>query len=465
MGSRSVLTLLKGLPQTFLAWAWMGMVLLRSLTVRRRAPASRDMLIVAWGFPPLASVGVHVIASLAREAAREGWRVWVVCGPEPANVSAAGLELLQGLGPAVTIVRVRSRFMDDHGARLTTLPGMVPSLDGDYLTAWAMLNAALPELRQRMPAVVVGTGPRFSNFVAARWLADLCHCPLVLHYRDEWTVNTPEFVHPGEFERDVERDCLQRADLVLFASQPKLTAYRKAFPDVAPGKLAVMMNGWDPHFHSIPIPPANAADKLIDRDRFALLYAGRWHGSLQPLIDNFDALLRQHPEMVDRLQLVLVGNQTETNSRLLADFQASWPGCVRVSPQVCLSEAVALMRMASALLLINDHVYDGVIPQKTYDYMATGRPILVYGEAGGATAIVLNVQAGLCVGVTDMPALHAALTSFMAVASDHWNSEKRLVWVEANNRSRLIQSALVQIQALTQLPRYQPAAGKEATAG
>ncbi len=463
MDRSRALLVLRGMPGTLVAWVWMAGVLVRSMFVRRRPPAGRLMMIVAWGFPPLASVGVHVIASVAREAVRSGWRVCVVCGPQPGEVTEAGEELLQGVPPEVKIVRVRSWMMNDRGARLTPSPGLLPALDGGYLTAWACLGAALPLLRQELPAVVVGTGPRFSNFVAARWIADLSHCPLVLHYRDEWTVNTPDFVHCGAYERDTERACLQRADLVLFASQSKLDAYTDAFSDVSSDKYAVMMNGWDPHFHSAPLPGVGGI--LGPDDRFTLLYAGRWHRNVQPLLDDLGLLLRQHPDLAARLRFVIVGTQTDDNARRMALFQAHWPGIMALVPQVSLRMAVALTQAASALLLINDHIYDGVIPQKTYDYMASRRPILVYGQTGGAKPIVEDSHAGVCVAVSDPRALHQALTCFITVPPDQWNGVRRQAWVRANNRSDLIREALVRIDTLSRLPRYRPATDKAAVAG
>lgn len=436
--------LAKGLIQTAVASVWRIYVMLRFRAVRKRPLTPRNMMIITWAFPPMATVGVHVVSSFAGEASRAGWKVTVVCGPIPKRPSSAGFELLASIPAAVKICRVSSLLMNEYGSRLYPLAGTVPQIDGGYLTALALLDRAMSCIGDEAPSVVIATGPRFSNFLAAHWIADKFKSTLAIHYRDEWTVRTPDFVKAGKQDCLYEIACLERADLVFFSSDSKLASYRQAYPKLNPEKLAVMMNGWDPYFHRRPLTATG--DEATGHRRFTLVYLGRWHRPLSTFLRTFDKLLSNRPEWTNLLQLVFVGEQNMENVQALNKLQDTHPGSVNVLPHVGLAQAIAMMRVSSVLLLINEHDYDGVIPQKTYDYLATDRPILVYGETGGAARIVREADAGIVVKAGDALALLAAVEKLMVAPPASWLTESRSAWVQRTNRTTLLREAFSRIE-------------------
>lgn len=445
---------LKGLVQSALAWIWWLRLQFKRSRVRRslaRPAHDQNLLILSWAFPPVATVGVHVITTLTRVAVRAGWSVDVVCGPAPDSPSEAGLELLESVPSEVRVWRVSSCFADSHGSRLHPLHGTVPDIDGHFVCAMAMAELALSISEPKQPSFILATGPRFSNFVAARWLADWLDCALILHYRDEWTVRTPDFVHAGDDDRKAEQACLQRADLVLFSSDAKLSCYRSAFPELDNVRFHVVLNGWDPWFREFGKSPRS----VVAPCRFSILYAGRWHRSIHSLIHDLLNLFQAQPRWVEKLQFVFVGEQTGDNLGPLMELAASYPMSIKLVPQVPLSEALQMMNQASSLLLINEHIYDGVIPQKTYDCLATDRPILVYGDSGGAASIVSDLGAGLVAKPGDVAGLASALSGFLSQPPDRWNSNRRTKWIASTNRERTLTDALSLIK-FTRRPGASP---------
>ncbi len=424
---------------------------LRLLAARARrrwkeSPAGgHHVLLVSWDFPPMDPTGAHVPSSFARHAVLCGWDVTVICGPCPEEPTAAGLELAESIPPAVQV---------HHAAQLPVkgffahplIKKALPAVDGGYLTAVAMTETALRCLTQP-PSVVIASGPRFSNFLAARWLSQVLGVKLVLQYRDEWTVNTPAFVQNSAEDQWQEQRCLKRADLVTFVSDGKHALYRRSFPHLDTAKLITVPNGWEPFFHE---RLASATRHLAAaKGRFTLTYTGRWHASLVPLLDALERLFTLHPIWAERLCVVFLGNQLAGNADLMRAFSERHPGALLALPPVPARTALEIQRESSALLLINDHKYDGVVPLKTYDYLCASRPILVFGRQGGAAKIIEDVGAGLVTAVGDAIGLGRALDEFTEGPAERWNTPERKAWAMRHNRAVLVPQILRRMEGLT----------------
>src|SRR6185312_10990555 len=122
------------------------------------------------------------------------------------------------------------------------------------------------------------------------------------------------------------------------------------------------------------------------------------------------------------------------NLALLEAFAQTTPGLILVLPAATPTTAIEIQRESSALLLINDHIYEGVVPLKTYDYLCAPRPILVFGRGGGAAQIVQELGAGLVSDVGDADGFTAALETMMSDDPARWNTVERQTW-SARQRS------------------------------
>jgi len=431
---------------TPLALLWQAAMIAKLRFPRRKKALNlRRVLLVSWDFPPSNSTGVHVPASFARYASLEGWFVSVVCGPAPDPSSAAGQELAASISDTINIHRV-SRWLATEQCMRLHPAWLVPDIDGAYLNALALASTAFDALRNNPPSVIVGTGPRFSNFLAARWLANAFGAKLVLHYRDEWTVNTPAFVQNTAHDRMEEALCLARAQLVGFVSEGKEALYRAAFPCVDPRKFLVIPNGWDPYFHD----KAARGTHHLPTDAFTVTYTGRWHASLRPLLDTFAKVLGRS-DLSKPLLLVIIGTQLPENEQLMAEFAKRYPSSVLALAATAPSVAIEAQRESSVLLLINDHLYDGVVPLKTFDYLCSAQPVLVYGRTGGAAEIVQSLGAGLTVAANDADAFGDAILNLVDGLSI-WDTPQRRAWCVRHNRKILFSRMFDAMAALNHIP-------------
>jgi glycosyltransferase involved in cell wall biosynthesis len=171
-------------------------------------------------------------------------------------------------------------------------------------------------------------------------------------------------------------------------------------------------------------------------------------------LDAFARVLDIWSPDAPRLRLVFVGTQLPENDRLIAQFREHHPGSVLSLPATSQTTAIEIQRESSCLLLINDHLYDGVVPLKTFDYMCGERPILVFGRTGGAANIVESHGAGLAVSISDSLGFAAALERFMASPAI-WQTPARRAWCETHSRAVLVSQLL---DAMAELLQARPAA-------
>jgi glycosyltransferase involved in cell wall biosynthesis len=150
--------------------------------------------------------------------------------------------------------------------------------------------------------------------------------------------------------------------------------------------------------------------------KFNIVYGGNL-GRMQGL----DTLVRAAhlaAAEVPRLQLLLIGNGTETGSlqALVAELSAT---NVMIRPGVPRNQIGDVFAAADvlALHLLNDPLFEITIPQKTQFYMAMGKPVLI-GVKGEAAELVLAADAGLAVEPEDVQAMTQTMIRFARMEGD-----------------------------------------------
>ena len=390
-----------------------------STVVAARAPAAdRRVLLITSDFPPVVSGGSYRPASFARYASAMGWDVTVLTPAPPAEPSPAGLQLLEYVGD-VDILRAPK-------IRLAPSYRLFPKVDGGMMEALnlaAHARHALPG--KRFPGTIVATGPSFNTFVAAYFLARTSGARLVLEYRDEWTLCPFDFVSKSPSNAWWERRCLQRADLVIVTTEAQRQWLQLHFSQEVADKCEVIPNGWEPH--------ADAAELSDRRDdgggqelepRCMLTFAGTLgsHTDPAPFLRSLESVLARRPELQRRVHVRFVGRKIRSAEETLAAFPLQ--GVVSSVPLVPAKEAVRMMRESDALLLLHDARFERYIPGKLYEYVATGRHILLLDDGGESHRIVESLGVGSSFQSNDASSLETALDRLLAQAREDCTASK-----------------------------------------
>lgn len=399
----------------------------------------KHLLILAWLFPPMITGGVYRPLSFARYAAERGWRVTVFAGPLPNVTTAPGEYLRNQLPESVNVQRVSP-------LKLSLSYRFFPQLDGGFDNVIATLETALA-CKALAPSIVLASGPPFHNFVAAWHLSRYFKAPLVLDYRDEWTQCPFDFVRSGHYDGTWEQRCLEEARSVIVTTNSFADQAAKAFPSVGSNKFTLIPNGFDPAdiptFH--PTPPLRMDNKPIIEISF-LGYLGD-HTPPDSFIATLQKAVELRPDLERRVRIRFIGNIAPAiRERLLA---YSYRGLILLTDQVPKPDALRIMQETDALLILNPLPLHRYIPGKLFDYVASGSPILVYGEGGEAANIVRELDAGQIVPEGDPHALTAALDR-LANTPDNPSPEIRAAWLASHHRKVLADRLLDHLETLQQ---------------
>jgi len=256
--------------------------------------------------------------------------------------------------------------------------------------------------------LVMGTSPDlFQAFVAWRLAARL-RVPFILEIRDLW----PDFaVRMGVLKnpllifaaRQLSRFLLRRAAVVIVNSPAYVAAVQGQ--GVAVGEIVQVDNGVDVDAYSPDIDGTAMRDAFgIAPEKFVVLYAG----ALGPAND-VSTLLRAAKKLENdsSIQLVIAGDG-QARSALEREAAALCLRHVLFTGSLPREDMPHLLAAADACVATLLPVFDSTYPNKVFDAMAAGKPLLL-AMNGPARLVVEKEQCGFAVTPSDDEALAAAI--------------------------------------------------------
>lgn len=429
----------------------------------------RNVLLLAYRFPPLTGGGVYRNAAFVRYLPQFGYRPIVVTASPGARPQggATGREpwdrsLLAETAPDLVVERVANFEV------MRVLTAACRRLGGSALLRWcfwpdeAVVWSTFAVLKGeravgRLGAdVICASGGPFSTFLAGVALKALTGRPLVLDFRDPWTHNlTRRWPTRWHFRLDrlAEQRVLALADAIVMNTLTARSYLLEEYPQLAAQKVHVITNGYDEEdFPPGPSPPEGLrpAGGTSPRPgkRFRIVHAGRFYehyelpghgGGLHRLVSGLgrrrtvpprqdsgsqlaghspicllravSALYQERPELRGALELVFAGPFHANDRRLIA--QLGLADTVRVLGQVPHDRCVRLMHSADLLFLThfglpadlrNPHTGG-----RTYEYVASMKPILALLPEGDAKDIVKQSGLGIFCPREDVAAVKDTL--------------------------------------------------------
>jgi len=348
------------------------------------------MITAAW--PPVARVGARRPLRLARRLPDLGWEPTILT-PDPRSIFRSLPNVDESLSvPDVAVHRVPALIPSTRLARgVARLPDVLSkpvnrlisdSLKPDQYPAWT--RAALKTARsiKAVDAVWVTGGP-FGIFCVGRTIAKKLQVPLVLDYRDPWTVDLPKKRLPiGPSNRSVQKleaKLLKSAQGVSYVNTDMLARNVAAFSPGPDAHWVVIPNGYDPTDVAHVEPTCFLVPTII--------YAGACYGS-RSMLPILRALAAAQERGLPPLNLQIFGEIDPAAQGFLSEHPM--PDRVRCSGRIPAGELAAHMGGASALLLIIGDAHRTALSAKVFDYLGVRRPILGYGPTDCAAEDIIN---------------------------------------------------------------------------
>jgi glycosyltransferase involved in cell wall biosynthesis len=373
---------------------------------------------ICYYYPPLRASGSTRSLHFSLRLAEQGWRPTVLTVGKSKD---AWTEMGEAVPPGVPIVRTPewnlSRMVDVlHGSTRRALGALGVRLSRNYyremlcvpdaqIAWWSTIRGA--RLARECDAVYASCSP-FSSAISGVMIKRLTGKPLVLDFRDAWYLN-PNSNNTAAREamiRRLERLAIAACDRLVVNTRGAESLYRRRYPEWG-HKVVAIPNGYD---RLDPAPKRSGST----RDRFVIMHVGTFYGSRGP-----DALLAALAEIGDpSIEFVQVGSPFETKN--LPDLANM---AVRNVGSVPREKALQLMKTASLLYLKQGWQEDvreyTAVAAKTYEYMATGLPILAECPPGDNADVVRDYAAYPYVVTTrDVASVKAAVLRARADRGD-----------------------------------------------
>jgi glycosyltransferase involved in cell wall biosynthesis len=378
-------------------------------------------LVLAYYFPPQGGAGVQRTLKFVQYLPEFGHECVVVTGPEaagaewaPADESLAaevprGTRIFRAAGP-------EPRRRRGWPARATRWLRLQPP----FARWW---TEAAAEAGRRAAAevdadVIYASMSPFETADAAARLASELGKPWIADLRDPWALDD-WLVYPTRIHRRLElrrmRSALARADAVIMNTPEAAAEVRRSVPELAGKPVFTIPNGFDAadfdsgpparSGHGLRIVHAGFVHVREEGHRRAMVVRQLLGGAVKGLdagtrshvylLQAVQSLLDRRPDLRGQLEVHLAGILSEADRRV--------PGFDVVTAHGYLphDETVALLRSADLLFLPMHGLPEGrrarIVPGKTYEYLATRRPILaavpdgdvrdLLGEAGNAFVV------------------------------------------------------------------------------
>jgi hypothetical protein len=378
------------------------------------------MILIAYHFPPEGGAGVQRSAKLARFLPECGWQPVVITrSAAPADRwSPRDHTLDDELPDEVLVKRVEtSAPAFSRGWRKRAERWL--RMESPFATWWRESAVRLGEAHAEGVAVIYASMAPWQSGEAAALLAERMRLPWVADLRDPWALDEM-MVYPSRFHRRLERARMTRvlgtASAIVMNTPEAALRLQETFPRLRDKSVLTIPNGFDASDFAEAPPPRTDG-------RFRIVHTGYLHTSLgQQMrrgravrrllggeVPGVDIITRSHvfllralerafsrdPGLRDTVRVQLAGVLSD------GDLAAAQSDVVEVLGYLPHEATVELMRTADLLFLPMQNLPPGVratiVPGKTYEYLASGRPILAAVPDGDARDLLAEAgTASLC---------------------------------------------------------------------
>ena len=422
---------------------------------RTSPPHAKQVLLVAYYFPPDNAVGGLRIAKFARYLPSFGWEPTVLTVKDRyrEQVDRARLKDLNdvkvvktmqlprftefllsikravptflGKGKTIKKTTFESMYGDDFGSiQSETLSQRLKryyfslSSSPDSEHCWilpAALNA-VRELRRGGIACVMTSSPPHSSHMIGLIAKKVTHVKWVADFRDPWI----DMLHRRSplmrsalsdwLEKWLETLVIHNADNIVTTTEEFREAIIARFPCEPSDKFLYIPNSIDSEKFSAVVFPERY-------DKFTLSYAGTIYlkRTPEPIFEAIQLLVSSGKIQPSEIRFKLFGNCDLIDGRPINSVIKAYglESIVEVSKPIPFTDAINIMQRSHLLVLLAPSVQDINIPAKVYDYFGSGTKIMAITGSGSTLNLIEKTNSGICFEASDVNGIAELIYSFL----------------------------------------------------
>jgi glycosyltransferase involved in cell wall biosynthesis len=362
---------------------------------------SLHILLIHQAFVSLDEAGGTRHAEFARYLIQQGHRVTVIASPISYLTGQAQAASNSQQTEGLSILRARAY----RGLHRSFFHRLI-----NFFTF--TLSAFFVGLRVKQVDLVWGSSPPIFQALSAWLLARIKRVPFLFEVRDLWpafavavgVLRSPQLIYISEW---LERFLYRRADQIMINSP----GFRAHIAARGGEPIELLANGADASMFD---PASKGADFRREHklsDKFVVLYAGA-HG----LSNDLGIVLQAAEQLADQsnIAILLLGDGKNKVQLIAHAKKRNLKNLLFLDPLPKSEMAQALAAADACLAILKPiELYATVYPNKVFDYMAAGRPILLAID-GVIRDVVEEAKAGVFVPPGDPAALAAAIRKMAA---------------------------------------------------
>ena len=391
----------------------------------------KEILFLAYHFPPIGGGGVQRNRRFARYLPEFGYEPIVISGPGTTDSRWTPTD---------------STLLEDGGPTVHRLPGPEPEGSSSWrerAERWLGLRAPqlkwwlegsfelTREVAQETELIFASLIPYDTAESAARLSQEL-RKPWVADLQDPWALDEM-WVYPSWVHRSIDlrrmRKLLGTAEAIVMNTPESAAKLVGAFPELGRRIVVSITNGYDVSDFAGPRPERTDSTFRIVHTGSMHTARGERHRRTSPVkkilggtAEDVDILTRSHvylteaieqlfadePELAELVELHLAGVLSDSDRAVAAHQPA-----VKLLGYLPHAETIGLIRSADLLFLPMQDLRPGTLasitPGKTYEYVASGRPILAAVPEGDARELLEAVGTAHICGPPDVQAMKRIL--------------------------------------------------------
>jgi len=365
--------------------------------------SSRNVLFISYFFPPTAGGGVFRPLAMTRYLAKMGWNITVLTATTPKHYPVDN-ELEKQIPGNVRVIQRKVVWEGKLVRRSLGKAGLdwIPKhlITPDERVFWAdkAEKKASKLLKTEKFDLLYTTGPPFSINLCGVWLKRRFDIPWVVEFRDPWTLApylTIPNAHQRRFAEDTESDFMEMADRVVMVTPTFTELMKEKYPEHAE-KLVCITNGFDYEDFRGLGSRANPGNS-----EFTIVASGTVFGrnNMNDFLKALGIIRKDHPDLFARIRVFFQGLPDQRLNRKLLESGLNERCDSRGFRSH--SDNINDLRNADLLLLPLAKVPNahGHIPSRTYEYLASGTPILAAAPDGDLKKLISNFPQVTCIDI------------------------------------------------------------------
>ncbi len=376
----------------------------------------KKVLIIAYYWPPTGGGGVYRWVKFVKYLREYGWEP-VVYTPANPEAGIRDESLLKDIPDDILVLKrkifepytfykfftgKKKSFSYDNFVQTSKKTG---NSFKERLSIWIRGNLFIPDarcwwvrpsvrfltdwLRKHPVDVIVSTGTPHSMHLIGMKTAKRTGIPWLADFRDPWT--KIDFYHLLRLSKRADRKHHKLERMVLQSASQVVTvspSWGDLMKELGAQNVHVINNGFDSDdFQFLPVE----TDK-----EFSITHVGSLNADRNPRLfwKVISKICDEHPEIREKLKLRFLGATDYSVRECLQEYELE--KYAEFNNYMPHDEALKITAASAVLLLLLNNTPDvkGRIPGKMYEYLASGRPMLMIGPAQCDSADILQETHG-----------------------------------------------------------------------